>query len=158
MRYNMEDAYGLKQLFENIFGRKAWFDLKHSSDLKTWKNYCVRLLSAIEVSAKATIQVVDSQWLEELTGEVEHGKKMLLLSDSFEQLFANLSASLGSISFLQLGMIPTRLSQNNITLRHASNWKLDSYRSVQSVQNKEQQKNLHNKSRREAEKKPQAYT
>jgi len=142
MRYNMEDGYVLKHLFENLFGRKAWLDLKHSTDLPKWKNYCARLLSAIEVSAKTTIQVVDEQWLRELAAQVEHGKNLIKLSKDFEQLFASLAGSLGNISFLQLGLIPTRLTQDSVTLRHTSNWKLDSYRSVQYVQNQTQQENL----------------
>lgn len=145
MRYNMEDGYGLKHLFENIFGRKAWYELKHCSDIAIWKKYCSRLLSAIEVSAISTVQIADDAWFQELAGEVGHGKEMVRISEGFEQLFANLAASLGTISFLQLGLIPSRLAQENITLRHQSNWKLDRYRSVQYVQNADQRRNSHNK-------------
>jgi hypothetical protein len=77
--------------------------------------------------------------------EAEHGKKMLQLSEDFEQLFANLAASLGTISFLQLGLIPYRLTHESVTLRHPINWKLDQYRSVQYVQNSEQRQNSYNK-------------
>ena len=145
MRCNMEDAYALKHLFENVFGRSAWYELKSSKDLNKWKNYCARLLSAINVSAKASILIADSEWFDELASEIELGKDMLNLSEDFEQLFANLSASLGTISFLQLGMVPSRSSKKKVTLRHPSNWQLDSYRSVQYVQNTEQRKNSHNK-------------
>jgi hypothetical protein len=102
-------------------------------------------LVAVETSAKATIQIVDIYWFEELNSEIKHGKEMIKSSNDFEQLFANLAASIGRISFLQFGLIPTRLTQENITLRHPSNWKLDSYRSVQYVQNDEQKKTLFNK-------------
>jgi hypothetical protein len=145
MRINIEDSLGLKNLFENLFGRKAWRDLKESIDIQRWKKYCSRLLSAIEVSVQATVQVADEEWFNELSSEVEHGKEMIKLSEDFEQLFAALAASLGTISFLQLGLVPKRLTQENITLRHPTNWKLDRYRSVQYVQNEEQRKNLHNK-------------
>ena len=155
MRYNMEDAYALKHLFENLFGSEAWYELKHSTDLSKWKKYCSRLLSAIEVSAKATVQVVDQPWFEELSYQVNRGNEMINSSNDFEQLFANLSASLGNISFLQLGLIPTRLTQKSVTLRHPTNWKLDRYRSVQYVQNSEQMKNSYNKSK-ETNQKPEA--
>ena len=145
MRYNMEDGYALKHLFENIFGRKAWHELKHCTEIGIWKKYCTRLLSAIEVSAKATVEIADETWFEELSGKVEHSKEMLHLSDNFEQLFANLAASLGAISFLQLGLLPNRMTQESITLRHSSNWQLDRYRSVQYVQNSVQRQNLLNK-------------
>lgn len=145
MRYNMEDGYGLKHLLENIFGRKAWYELKHSTDIATWKKYCTRLLSAIEVSARATVLVADDDWFKQLSAELEHGKEMLKLSEDFEQLFVNLSASLGTISFLQLGLVPSRLTQENVSLRHPTNWKLDRYRSVQYVQNTAQRHNSHKK-------------
>lgn len=144
----MEDGYALKHLFENLFGSNAWYDMKHSTDISKWKKYCARLLSAIEVSANVTVQIADNQWFSELAREVAHGKELIKLSENFEQLFANLAGSLGNISFLQLGLIPTRLSQESITLRHPSNWKLDCYRSVQYVQNQQQMKNSHNKSRK----------
>jgi hypothetical protein len=141
----MEDGYVLKHLFENLFGKKAWYDVKHSTDIAKWKKYCDRLLSAIEVSANATVQIADDHWFDELAREVSHGKKLIKLSEDFEQLFANLAGSLGNISFLQLGLIPTRLSQASITLRHSCNWQLDHYRSVQYVQNQQQMTNLQNK-------------
>ena len=152
MRYNQEDGYALKHLFENLFGRNAWSEIKHSTELNKWKKYSIRILTALEVSAKATIQVADEKWFREFTSTIEHGKSRVKLSTDFEQLFANLAASLGEISFLQLGMIPMRLTQESVTLRHQSNWKLDRYRSVQYVQNAEQQTASHNKSsKRDAE-------
>ncbi|OOE74022.1 hypothetical protein [Salinivibrio sp. ML290] len=144
----MEDGYSLKHLFENCFGRKAWHELKHCTDLAIWKKYCTRLLSAIEVSAKATVEIADEVWFEELSGEVGHGKDMVQLSQDFEQLFSNLAASLGAISFLQLGLVPRRLTVDSVTLRHPSNWKLDRYRSVQYVQNSEQRENSYNKKKK----------
>ena len=150
MRINLEDAYGLKSLFENVFGKKAWCDLKHSTDLKRWKKYSIRLLEAIEFSAKSTVEVSDEGWFQELESNVEHGKVMINLAKDFEQLFANLAAALGRISFLQLGLIPSRPPHlNQVTLRHASDRKLNNYRSVMYVQNDEQKRALdsHNKSK-----------
>lgn len=138
MRYNEEDGYALKHLFESLFGRNAWLDIKHSTDLRRWKKYSLRVLSALEVSAKATVQVADKEWFEQFIFTIEHGKRRVNSSNDFEQLFASLAGSLGEISFLQLGMMPMRSTQESITLRHQSNWKLDRYRSVQYVQNAEQ--------------------
>lgn len=151
MRYNMEDGYGLKHLFENLFGQKAWYELKHSTDIRIWKKYCTRLISAIEVSANATVQIADEAWFEQLLTEVTHGKEMLKRSEDFEQLFANLAASLGTLSFLQLGLVPRRLMEESITLRHPANWKLDRYRSVQYVQSAEQRQNSRSKKKRDGQ-------
>jgi len=144
VRYNEEDGYALKHLFENLFGRSAWLEIKHSTDLRQWKKYSARVLSALEVSAKATIQVADADWFNQFTSTIEFGKGRVNSSKDFEQLFSSLAATLGEISFLQLGMMPRRLTQENITVRHKINWKLDRYRSVQYVQNTEQLAATHN--------------
>jgi len=144
VRYNEEDGYALKHLFESLFGRDAWLEIKHSTDLRRWKKYSIRVLSALEVSAKATIQVADADWFDQFTSTIEFGKRGVNSSENFEQLFSSLAATLGEISFLQLGMMPRRSTQNNITVRHQSNWKLDRYRSVQYVQNAEQLAATHN--------------
>ena len=144
MRYNEEDGYALKHLFESLFGRNAWLEIKHSTDLGQWKKYSLRVLSALEVSAKATVQVADEEWFGQFTSTIEHGKRRVNSSKDFEQLFASLAASLGEISFLQLGMMPMRSTQENISLRHHGNWKLDRYRSVQYVQSAEQRAATYN--------------
>ena len=144
VRYNQEDGYALKHLFESLFGRNAWLEIKHSTDLRQWKKYSTRVLSALEGSAKATVQVADKEWFGQFASTIEHGKNRVNSSKDFEQLFASLAASLGEISFLQLGMMPMRSTQKNITVRHPSNWKLDCYRSVQYVQNAEQLAATHN--------------
>jgi len=144
VRYNEEDGYALKHLFESLFGGNAWLEIKHSTDLRQWKKYSVRVISALEVAAKATVQVADEEWFGQFDSTIEHGKRRINSSKDFEQLFASLAASLGEMSFLQLGMMPMRSTQKNITVRHQSNWKLDRYRSVQYVQNAEQLAATHN--------------
>jgi hypothetical protein len=144
VRFNEEDGYALKHLYESLFERSAWLEIKHSTNLNKWKKYSIKVLSALEVSARATIQVVDAGWLGQFTTTIEHGKARLTSSKDFEHLFANLAATLGEISFLQLGMMPSRSTLQNITLRHQGDWKLDIYRSVQYVQNHEQLLATHN--------------
>ena len=134
----MGNAIALKSLMEQVFGKKAWLDLKHCQDLNTWKKYTKRLLSSIEVSIKSTVQISDDDWLKEISSEIEHGKKTLDSSKELDILFANLSAALASISFLQIGFIPQRFGQQNVAAKTGENWKLDAFRSVQYVQTNEQ--------------------
>jgi hypothetical protein len=147
VEYNLEDAYGLKSLVENLFGNRAWLDIKHATDVKTWTKYSTRILSAIEFSAKVTVEIADDEWFKELNSVIEHGKARIKLAKSTEQIFAALSASLANISFLQLGRVPTAVRGERVTLRHQGNWKLNQFRSVQYVQSKEQAaaKEAHNK-------------
>ena len=149
MEYNLESAYGLKSLVENLFGNKAWLEIKHATDVKTWKKYSIKILSAIEFTAMSTVEIADSEWFKELNVLVEFGKKRINSSKSTEEIFAALSASIANISFFQLGRLPNNTRCKQITLRHQGNWKFNEFRSVQYVQNKEQAfaKEQFNKSR-----------
>ena len=145
MRYNQEDAYRLKNLAENLFGQDAWYNLKHCQDIRVWKRYSKRILSAISASIKSTVEVADDLWFEEIEREISRGKETIDSSNSLDLVFANLAASLGNISFIQIGAVPLRYRKKNVVTRPGSNWKLNKYRSVQYVQNKEQKQNTHNK-------------
>lgn len=138
MQYNIEDGYPLKALVEKLFGNRAWLEIKHATNLPRWKKYTKRILSAIETSAKATIEIADNEWFEELSELIQHGKQRIKTAKNTEQLFANLSASLAEISFFQIGHIPNHSRLKQTTLRHPGNWKLDSFRSVQYVQSTKQ--------------------
>lgn len=121
-----------------MFGKRAWLEIKHATDLKVWKKYSVRTLSAIECSARATVQIADDEWFDELASIIKHGKERIKSAKDTEQLLAALSASLAEISFFQLGAIPDHVRSQQVTLRHPGNWKLSSFRSVQYVQSAEQ--------------------
>ena len=148
MEYNLEYAYGMKSLVENLFGKNAWLEMKHSTDLRKWKKYSTRILSAVECSAKATVEIVDDEWFDELNSMVELGKNQIKTVKTTEEVFAYLASTLANISFLQLGRIPSNVRHKQVSLRHQSNWKMNQYRSVQYVQSKEQEKTkkAHNKS------------
>jgi hypothetical protein len=147
MEYDISNAYALKALMERVLGNKAWRDLKHCQDLVTWKKYSKRLISAIHASIVSTVQVADEAWFEEISFEVEHGRKSLDTAKDLDVLFANLSAALGTISFLQVGLLPQRYQQDNVATRPGSNWKFDVVRSVQYVQsnNQKELQSAHNK-------------
>jgi len=149
LKYNLESAYGLKSLVEDLFGKKAWVEVKHATDVKTWKKYSLKIISAIELAAKSTVEISDNEWFQELNSIVEHGKGRINRSKSTEEIFASLSASVASISFFQLGRLPNNSCRQQVTLRHKGNWKFNEFRSVQYVQNKEQAyvKKQYNKSR-----------
>ncbi len=138
MEYRLEEAYGMKSLVENLFGKKAWLEVKHSTDVKTWKKYALKILSAIETSAEATVEIADNDWFNELHSLVEFGQGRIKGTNNTEMVFASLAASLANISFHQLGFVPSNVLQKQVTLRHKRHWKLNEFRSVQYVQNKRQ--------------------
>ena len=143
----MEQAFALKSVIESLFGNQAWLEIKHATGLKTWKKYSAKILSAIELSAKATVKITDAEWFSELEALIEHGKRSIKIAKDTEQIFSILAATLTRISFFQLGRMPCNGSSNKVTLRHQGNWRLSQYRSVQYVQSIEQAqaKAAHNK-------------
>lgn len=142
MEYDLGNAIALKKLMEQVFGGKAWTELKHCQHLPTWKKYSKRLVKAIEVSIYSTVKITDDDWIEQVKFEVEHGIKTIENSKELDILFANLSACLATISFLQIGFIPIRGSNENAATKEGENWKLDCFRSVQYVQTDDQKKRV----------------
>lgn len=138
----MENAYGLKSLIENLFGNKAWLEIKHAADITTWRKYSIRIVQAIRFSADTNVLIADSKWHKELSRIADFGIDRMKQAKTLEELFSNLSATLAQLSFLQLGRVPSNCLRKQVTLRHAGNWKLNQYRTVQYIQDKHQAANL----------------
>lgn len=139
MLYQLENAYALKSLIEQLFGSDAWYEVKHCEDLRVWKKYSKRILSAISASVVSTVSVADDAWFTEMENEISRGKLLIEESNSLDLVFANLSAALECISFLQIGMKPIRTTKN-VAARPGQNWNLSQFRSVQYVQDSDQKK------------------
>lgn len=137
MEYEQQYGEALKRLMETVLGRNSWAKLKHCQCLKTWKHYCARLLKAHKVTIAASVRVVDAEWMNEVNFEIEHGLKTIESARDFTSLFMNMTACLSTLSFLQAGDIPDFQTDNNV-VRDGPKWRMDSLRSVQYIQNKEQ--------------------
>jgi hypothetical protein len=146
MEYQESDCYALKSLIGDLFGEKAWIEIKHSTDLSRWKKYCKRLLSSIECSAKQTVKVADDERFGELSNTVKFGKTRINGSENFEGLFSGLSTTLATISFLQLGKVPCHIRRNSVKAGNNNNWDLSETRSVQYVQSTNQKLKKHGNS------------
>ena len=143
LKHDLSQHYPLKAAFEQVFGKSAFAELKECSDFKIWKKHCLKLLSAIGVAVHETVKIVDEEWFEEIDVHLEHGKEITKTAKSADELFASLSATLMRIVFLQIGFVPRRHSMDKVPLSKEY-WKLDSVRSVQYVQSKEQRDKAHN--------------
>jgi len=137
LKHDISQYHALKSTFEQILGQEAWLDLKECTSLATWKKYTRHLLSAMLVSAKASIEIWDDSWMAELEELIEQGKSAIKSTKSIDEVLATLSATLTKIVFLQLGCVPNRKRAKKVSLAY-NHWKLNRYRSVQYVQNKSQ--------------------
>jgi hypothetical protein len=145
----IEKYYSLKAVFERVWGKGTYLELKHCSDLQVWKKYCERTLSATALAIERTVSVADHDWRDTASEIVAHGISRVKGSKSFDELFQGLSASYIEISFHQLGVAPSRPHDFRAQLRK-EHWNLDCYRSVQYVQDADQKQRLVNKNKKRA--------
>jgi hypothetical protein len=141
-QHDMSQFYVLKSLFEDIFDHTVYMDLKENSTISDWRKHTKRLLDAIAVSIKSTVKIADQNWRDQMAEIIAEGKERIGETQTPEDMFACLSATLTRIVFLQIGFIPTRGRKNKPTPLASYYWTLNSFRSVQYVQDDEQRAKL----------------
>jgi hypothetical protein len=98
----------LKSAIENLFGRDAWYALKESNHLGTWRKYAEKTLKAVELSIKDSVEIYDSDWMEEVSSCLHEGMAQLKLADAIDDVVGVLAGTMLEMSFLQLGHMPRR--------------------------------------------------
>lgn len=143
----IEKYYGLKSIFERLWGKNTYLDLKHCSNLNVWKKYAERTLSASKLAFQATITVKDEDWKKIADDIIADRIESIKRSTSFDNLFESLAAAYIELSFHQIGFMPSRPPDFRAQLR-TDHWKLDKYRTAQYVQNTEQKRAVSNRNER----------
>jgi|SRR5271156_5851071 len=141
LRADISQHVAIKTALERIFGRRAWLDLKECTSITIWKKYAAKLLQATQIAIEETIQIRDDDWFSEICQHLDRGLEIARGAKSVDELFSGLSATLMKVVFLQIGTLPDRCSATKITLDR-SNWRLDTFRTVQYVQGKGQLEGL----------------
>jgi hypothetical protein len=133
----------IKAVLEQILGSSTYAKLKETGTLSDWKKTIIKMLCAIELSIDATVQIADAEWRNEIRDILKGGRDRLASTKSIDEVFARLSATLIQIVFTQIGRVPSRhrIIQRTVPLK-AKYWTLNGLRSVQYVQNLEQQDNM----------------
>jgi hypothetical protein len=140
IRADLSQYYAMKAVFERILGKSSFAATKDYAPLRVWKTETVRLLTAISLAVRDTVEIVDDEWKGEMTAEIAEGIKRIKSSSKIDELFAELSATLTHVIFLQLGFIPRGHHRLPRVLLARGHWKLDVVRSVQYVQSTAQLK------------------
>jgi hypothetical protein len=128
----------LKSAIEDLFGRDAWYALKESNHVGTWRKYADRTLRAVELSIKETVEVYDAEWMEEVTSSLREGMKQLKSADAIEDIVGVLAGTMIEVSFLQLGHMPRRKGKPGPYPLRKGKWRFNGFRSVVYTQTKEQ--------------------
>ncbi len=133
IRADLSQFYPLKALFEQVLGRDSFAKLKDGGTFPLWKAECRRLLRALQLTLRSTVQVADQDWRREVQETFKLGHKQLASAKTVTDLFAHLSATLARLSFLQAGNVPCRWPAARVPIT-AKYWTLSGFRSVQYVQ------------------------
>ena len=141
MQHDMSHMYALKSAIEDLLGNQAWLELKETTSLATWRRYVLKLFDAIELSIHSTIHIHDVEWLEDIKGNLTHGRDLTQVAKNIDDLVAALSATLLRQVFLQLGSFPSRKTVKSVPLR-SEHWRFNGFRSVQIVQSPQQKEDL----------------
>lgn len=132
----------VKSAIENLFGAKAWYALKESNSISTWKKYTDKTLKAVQVSIHETVKHCDKEWLSEIDEKIEKGLAQAKTCREIDDLIAVLAGTLINVSFLQIGYMPHRTgSSRDFTLRK-KHWNMGLHRNVVYLQSQEQRESL----------------
>lgn len=143
----IEKYYSLKAVFERVWGKGTYLELKHCSSLSVWKKYSERTLLASKQSIEETVLICDDDWKNDAYDIIEFGISRIQKAENFDDLFCILSSSYIELSFHQIGHAPSHSLSHRAQLRKG-NWNRNAYRTVQYVQNFEQMQAIENKKER----------
>lgn len=123
-----------KGVVEDLFGSDAWYALKESNHIPTWRDYCLKTLKLLGLAIEDTVTVCDDDWKNQVSDILERGIDLLRGAKEIDEMISIVAASALQVSFLQIGLMPRlRGSNPKVSLRKGA-WKLDTFRSVQYVQ------------------------
>lgn len=132
----------LKSAIEDLFGSEAWYALKESNHLLTWRKYAIKTLKAIKTSIEETIEIVDNDWRKQVDLEIDGGIDRAKKDGSIDEIIATLAGTLIRIAFMQIGNMPHRKGSRKVGSLRKENWKLNAFRTVIYLQTEEQKERL----------------
>ena len=141
LEHSIEHRYALKTALEQLLGRQAWYDLKETTSLTSWRKYVLKSVKAIRIATIESVQVRDRAWTVAIEDNLSRGEQAAAKCRDIDDLLATFTATLLRQVFLQIGALPDRRTQNQVALTK-NNWKMDSQRSVQYIQSQEQLENV----------------
>lgn len=163
LQFDLQQYYPAKAMFEEVLGHNAFMRVKDYGSLAAWKDNYARVLKALGLAIRATVQVADQEWRDEVDSLLALGRKHIDSARSIDDLHASVAATVCRLSFLQVGHRPSRRRSHIRSTRDGlargpdlslvlKNWKLDYVRSVQYVQSDEQKAMQAESARRRKEK------
>ena len=131
--------FSIKSEIGRVLGLNAWYALKETTNTAVWKKYFEKVLKSYLAAAKATVTVADDHWHKEFEENIKDAIKRVRGANDFDCALDVFCAALIRQSYLQLGLVLKRgpSSMEEVRLVPGS-WRLNSFRTVQYVQTREQ--------------------
>ncbi len=128
----------LKNAIENLFGSEAWYALKESDHVPTWRKYAEKTLKAVERAIKDTVKVYDDVWMTQIEEQISRGLESLKLNKEIDEIVGTLAGVMINVSFLQIGDRPIRSGKPRKFQLRKGKWRFNTYRQVVFLQSREQ--------------------
>lgn len=128
----------LKSALEDLFGSDAWYALKESNHLGTWRKYAERTLRAVDLSIRDSVEIYDDEWMEEASSCLRQGMEQLKSANAIDEVVGVLAGTMIEMSFIQLGHMPRRKGKQGPYPLRKGEWRLSGFRSVAYFQTKAQ--------------------
>jgi hypothetical protein len=135
---------------EDLFGRDAWYALKESNHLGTWRKYGQKALRAVERSIFDTVEIYDDQWLADISKRLSRGMEQVKQADAIDEVVGVLAGTMLEVSFLQVGHMPRLKGRDGSRALRKGKWKMNAFRSVVYLQTQEQRDNQFRAAQRRA--------
>lgn len=132
----------LKSAIESLFGSNAWYALKESNHIPTWRKYGIKILQAIEKAINSTVEVADDQWRKEISENLADGIERIKMDKDIDEIIATLAGTLVRVSFIQIGLMPNLSGSAKPTILKKDSLRLNTFRSVIYIQTQSQKENL----------------
>lgn len=132
----------LKSAIEELFGSDAWYALKESNHIPTWRKYGIKTLQAIGFSIEATVDIFDDEWRSDIDRQLAEGIERIKRDGDIDEIIASLAGTLIRVSFMQIGLMPNRSGTSKSATLRKDAWRLNPFRSVIYTQTKEQKNKL----------------
>lgn len=142
LRYDMSQFYSMKSVLEEALGHPAYVKLKETGTMADWRTETSRLLAAIELAINSTVVLTDAAWRNDIAAVIRLGLHGIKSSETISDLFSVLSGALSRIVFIQIGQMPRHTLLTKRAPLIPEWWTLNTYRSVQYVQNDAQKQAL----------------
>ncbi len=68
--------------------------------MSDWRKAGLKLLDAIDLSVKSTIEIADTNWFKEVAEAIDHGRESLRNSEAIDALQSRLVATLAELVFI----------------------------------------------------------